>query len=376
MHIAVNAHLLSPVGGYRQAGVSRYIEQLLRRLLPAAPEDRWTVYVAPGAASRVAVAPNVRVRPSRLPTTNPLARIFWEQFVAPAALLRDPPAVLFCPLNVVPFAARCPTVVCVHDLAFIRFPEQRGQARRRYLTALTRLSVRRAAHVVTVSEWTRREVIDLLGVAPDRVTTTPNGGDERLGPLDPAAVTEFRRARSLPDQFLLFLSTLEPRKNIETLLRAYARRRDEIGMPLVIAGGKGWFYEPIFRLAEELHLGDAVRFPGFVPGEELGLWYNAATAFVYPSLYEGFGLPPLEAMQCGTPVITSTAASLPEVAGDAALLVEPTDVDSLAAALARVASDPGLRDDLRARGLRQARQFSWERSATTTLAVLRAVADG
>ena len=147
-------------------------------------------------------------------------------------------------------------------------------------------------------------------------------------------------------------------------------------MPLIVAGGKGWLYEPIFELVKQLGLGDAVRFAGFVPGEELGLWYNAATAFVYPSLYEGFGLPPLEAMQCGVPVVTSNAASLPEVVGNAALLVDPMSVEGWSDALVRVATDSALRGDLRERGLRQARQFTWERAAAATLGVLRAVANG
>ena len=145
-------------------------------------------------------------------------------------------------------------------------------------------------------------------------------------------------------------------------------------MPLVVAGGKGWLYEPIFELIDELGLRDDVLFAGFAPREELSLWYNAATAFVYPSLYECFGLPPLEAMQCGTPVVSSNVASLPEVVGDAALTVDPTNVDALAAALLQIAPDPSLREDLRSRGLQRAQRLSWDRTAADTLAVLRAVA--
>jgi glycosyltransferase involved in cell wall biosynthesis len=374
MHFTVNAHLLSPVPGYRQAGVSRYIDQLLRRLLRLPSGDRWTVYAPAGVAPFIGSPPHTRLRESRLPTTNPLVRILWEQCFAPLLALRDRPAALFCPLNVVPFLTPCPSVVAVHDLAFLRFPELRGPAKRRYLTLLTRASVHRAARVLTVSEFTRREVIELLGVAPEKVTTTLNGGDERLGPLPPEDVARFRAAHQLPAQFLLFLGTLEPRKNLTTLLRAYARTKASIRMPLIVAGGKGWMFESIFALVEELGLQHAVRFAGFVPQEELGLWYNAATAFVYPPLYEGFGLPALEAMQCGTPVVTSNAASLPEVVGDAALTVDPTAVEQLAAALARVATEPALRDELRARGLAQARRFSWDQTAAATLDALHAVA--
>lgn len=374
MHIAVNAHMLSPVGGYRQAGVSRYIEQLLRRLLPAAPGDDWTIYGPQGIAPLIEPTPRTRLRLSRLPTTNPLARIVWEQMVAPIQVLRDRPQVMFCPLNVVPLAMRVPAVVCVHDLAFLRFPDRFRSSRRRYLSALIRVSVQRAAHVLTVSEFTRREVIELLGVAPSKVTATPNGRDERIGPLATDEIEVFRRRQNLPAEFLLFLGTLEPRKNLVTLLHAYAQRQDELKMPLIVAGGKGWLFESIFKTVEELGLRDLVHFAGFVPGEELGHWYNAATALVYPSLYEGFGLPPLEAMQCGTPVITSDAGSLVEVVGDAGLSVAATDIVALGDALVRVTSDPALRMEMRERGLQRAQQFDWGRTAAGTLAALRQAA--
>ena len=374
MHFAVNAQLLSPVAGYRQAGVSTYIAQLLQHLLPAAPADRWTVYAPAGVKGMLQPPPNTRLRTSRLPTTNPIMRIAWEQLVAPLMMIRDRPAAMFCPLNVIPLLMRRPAVVTVHDLAFLRFPDRFRPERRRYLAVLTRLSVQRAAHVLTDSAFTRREVITLLGVAPGKVTVAPLGRDERLGPLAPSTVAQFRQERQLPERFLLFLGTLEPRKNLATLLRAYAQSREGIGMPLVVAGGKGWLYEPIFELIDELGLRDDVLFAGFAPREELSFWYNAATAFVYPSLYEGFGLPPLEAMQCGTPVVSSNAASLPEVVGDAALTVDPTNVDALAAALLQIATDPALREELRSRGLQRAQHFSWDRTAAETLAVLRAVA--
>lgn len=378
MHTAINAHLLSPVAGYRQAGVSVYIEQLLRHLWPVAQPrsaaDRWTIYAPPGVTrERIQAPPEVALRISRLPTSQPLPRIVWEQFVAPAVLLRSRPDVLFCPLNVVPLLAPCPTVVTVHDLAFLRF-NLHQTAKRRYLSALTRLSVKRAAHVITVSEFTRHEVLELLGVSPARVTAIPNGRDERFAPIDGVTVERFRADRRLPPRFVLFVGTLEPRKNVTTLIRAYARVQAELGMPLLIGGGKGWLYDDVFALVRELGLEQAVQFIGFIDHEDLPLYYAAATTLVYPSLYEGFGFPPLEAMATGTPVIVSTAGALTEVVGDAGLAVPPQDVEGLGAALVRITADQALRAVLRTRGLARAQQFSWPRAAEQTLAVLRSVA--
>lgn len=371
-HFAVNAHLLSPVGGYRQAGVSGYIEHLLQPMFAATPADRWTIYATRGIdRDRLHTGPHTTLLTSSLPTTNPLVRIWWEQAIAPALLWRDRPAVLLCPLNIVPLLAPCPSVVTIHDLAFLRVPQHFHAAKRHYLAALTRRSVRLAAHILTVSQFTRREVIDLLGVPPEKVTAIPNGCDPPSRLPRAEEIAAFRGRHELPERFLLFVGTLEPRKNLLTLLRAYARLRDEIAMPLIIAGGKGWLYEPIFTLVEELGLRQQVRFVGFVSQEELPLWYSAATAFVYPSLYEGFGFPPLEAMHYGTPVVTSNTTSLPEVVGDAALTVDPTNVEELAQALLRITGDEELRTRLRARGKEQAARFSWQRTAHATLQVLR-----
>lgn len=373
MHISINAHLLSPGPGYRQAGVSGYIDQLLRHLWPLAPDVRWTVYAPPGVTRAMLDAPaNAAIRASRLPTTNPLARIVWEQAIAPAALLRDRPDALFCPLNVAPLLSPCPTVVTIHDLAFLRFDLHKA-AKRRYLTLLTRLSARRADRIITVSEFTRREVLELLGVAPDRVTAIPNGRDPRYMPVDHATIEQFRTERGLPDRFLLFVGTLEPRKNITTLLRAYAAAKRDLGMPLLVAGGKGWRYDEVFALVQSLGLQHDVHFTGFVPRDDLPRLYAAATALAYPSLYEGFGFPPLEALATGTPVVVSDAASLLEVVGDAALTVPARDVHALTSALIRIANDDALRAELRSKGLQRAQQFSWERAAEQTLAVLQEV---
>lgn len=278
-----------------------------------------------------------------------------------------------------PLASACPTVVTVHDLSFLRFPDAFRRFNRLYLGAVTRVSTRKAARVITVSESTRQDVIRWCGVPGERVVVVPNGVTEEFCPAPPAQVAEFRARRELPERFILFLGTLEPRKNLKRLLDAYAIWLRSHGTPpvdaplLVIAGAKGWFYETIFAQVNDLALNDRVLFPGYVPADELPWWYRAAELFVYPSLFEGFGLPVLEAIACGTPTITSNTSSLPEVAGDAALQVDPIDSEALAAAMARVLAEPALAEQMRAAGLRQAARFSWTRTAAETTAIYRTV---
>jgi glycosyltransferase involved in cell wall biosynthesis len=269
-------------------------------------------------------------------------------------------------------------VVTVHDLTFFRFPHTLPPLRRLYLKAVTRSATWRAERVIAVSRQTRDDLVQQLQLAPEKVEVVYNGVGEAFRPASPTEVAAFRRRRGLPQRFVLFLGTLEPRKNVVSLLEAFARLRDRAGTggrsdgtKLVVAGAKGWYFERIFARAEELGLGDDVIFPGFVPAEELPWWYRAADCFVYPSVYEGFGLPVLEAMACGTPVVTSSVSSLPEVAGSAAITVDPQDVTALTEAIDRVIRDSTLREDMRHRGLQQATRFSWDRAASETAAVYR-----
>lgn len=374
--VGLNAHLLSLTPTYRGAGINGYIYQLLRRL----PETGHLVprqplcYRAFLYDSDFKAPAGLSVQRARWDTRAPWRRIVWEQ--TRLAMLSRSLDLLHGLAFVAPLAARCPTVVTVHDLSFLRFPEAFRRANRTYLAWFTRRAVQRAARVIAVSESTRRDVIDLCGVPEARVVTVPNGVAEQYSPAEPAAVAEFRRRKGLPERFMLYLGTLEPRKNLEALVVAYARLHDGAGAgrpKLVIAGGKGWFFETIFARVAELGLSDDVLFPGYVPAAELPWWYRAAELFVYPSRFEGFGLPVLEAMACGTPVITTTASSLPEVAGSAALLVDPDDTDALTAALSRLMTDATLREDLGEAGLRQAARFSWARTAAETAQVYRDV---
>jgi glycosyltransferase involved in cell wall biosynthesis len=261
----------------------------------------------------------------------------------------------------------------VHDLSFLRFPERFRPANRLYLSTLTRLSCRRARRVIAVSQATADEVVRLLDIPAGRVDVVPHGVEHARFRLLPSVQVEaFRREKGLPERFVLFVGTLEPRKNLITLVEAFARLQALWGTAhLVIAGGKGWYYQEIFERVEELGLGKAVHWVGFVPGAELPLWYNAATVFVYPSLYEGFGMPLLEAMACGTPVIASATSSLPEVVGDAGLLVPPHDVTELADTLERLLVDADWQAELSQRGRARASTFTWDATAHATVACYR-----
>lgn len=371
--VGLDAHLLSLTQSYRAAGINGYIFELLNRLPDHAPGPPSLEFVAYLRETAFRAPAGLRVKRSRWDTSNPWRRIAWEQSVLAAASRKLD--LLHGMAFATPLAAACPTVVTVHDLSFLRFPEAFRRANRAYLSAFTKLSVRRAARVIVGAESTRRDVIELAGARPERVVTVPYGVTDAFSPAAAEASADFRRRKGLPDQFILFLGTLEPRKNIGRLIEAYAllreRERPKSVPKLIIAGGKGWFYENLFALVTALGLGEDVLFTGYVPGDELVWWYRAALMFVFPSRFEGFGLPVLEALACGAPTITSNVSSLPEVAGDAALLVDPEDTEGLVSAMTRLLHEPELRAALSQAGPRQAKQFPWSRTAAETAAVYR-----
>ena len=379
MHIAINAHLLAHTRSFRRAGVSNYVEALLTHLGQIDHSNRYSIYTTRGLGSTdLNLPPNFHVKPSRLPTINPRVRIPWEQFYAPLMLRASGADVFHGVLNVAPTLCPVPSVITIHDLAFEHFPEtftRRGSAQ---LKLTVRRTARKSAHILTVSEYSRQDILRTYGLPENQVTVTHNGCEaylipEQGGAPTPAAVME---KLGIKREYLLAVGSLQPRKNLIRLIQAFVQLRKKFPdqkPQLVIAGRKLWLYKDILASIAQQELSDDVIVTDYVTDEELRCLYKSAVALVYPSIFEGFGLPPLEAMACGTPVIASNTSSLPEVVGEAGILVDPYDIDSICDAMARILREVDLRSRLSLEGLRRAPAFSWQNAASRTLEVYRQV---
>jgi len=363
--IGLNALLLGSgrKGTYRQAGIHSYIDGLLSQLKDKDWRFSYTAFV--GLDYEDKYDELVTYEAPEAVDTWPVARILWEQFVLPRITIRERVDLLHGMAFVTPILSVVPTVVTVYDLSFLRFPRRINRTNRAYLSLFTRISCIKARRIIAISEHTKKDLVSLLGVNNQKVDVIYPGLDKNLKRASAKAVAQFRERRSLPDRFIFYLGTIEPRKNLSVLIHAYNKIRPQ-NVKLICAGDKGWLYEEVFRIVEELHLSRDVIFPGFVPKDELPLWYSACSVFVYPSAYEGFGLPVLEAMACGAITITTDAASLPEVAGKAALLVPPGDVDTLADCIDDVLHTKGNYNELGNIGPAQAARFSWETAGRLT----------
>jgi glycosyltransferase involved in cell wall biosynthesis len=373
MHIGLNAHLLSTQQGYRTAGIHGYIYNLLAHLPQAAVDDwQFTAMVSAGNPHHF---DGITLQPSRLNTKSPLRRILWEQAVQPLHLRAFD---LYHALAFVsPLVLYRPSVVTVYDLSFVHYPQVLSTARRLYLRLFTALSCRRARRVIAISQSTANDLHATFNMPLDRIDVAVPGYDHaRFHPLPQGMVGAFRVKNGLPARFWLFLGTLEPRKNLTTLLDAYATLPKKERLPLVLAGGKGWDYEAIFERVAQHGLADSVHFPGFITAEDLPLWYNSAELLVYPSIYEGFGLPVLEAMACGTPAIVSDVSSLPEAAGDVGICVPPHDVQAWANALRSAYQDADWRQQASEAGVHHAARFTWQQTAQQTVRCYRRVLAG
>ncbi len=372
-HIGLDAHLLNLSGNYRSAGINWYIYHLLQNL-PSSTDLAFTVFLSePRAREHFK---NLAVARSRLPTHRPRVRILWEQLIQPWALRRERIDLLHALAFAGPLVNSIPWIATVYDLSFVRFPQLFNRANRLYLTWAVRHSVRYASRLIAISASTQRDLVEMFGARDSQVEVIYCGVDPAFSPRrDPSAIDELRARRRLPEKMILHVGTIEPRKNLARLIRAFANAKRAAHLPhtLVLAGARGWKSSEVDAAIEQAGIADAVMFAGYVPQDELPLWYHAADLFVYPSLYEGFGLPPLDAMASGTPVITSNISALPEVVGTAAIQVAPKDESALADAIVRVLGDENLQSQLIERGIVQAAQFSWARAGQATTALYRTV---
>jgi len=354
-------------------GAANYIIHLVQALLRVDTTNEYVIFAKPRHVS-LFDSTRAHIVPSAF--DSPVLRIAWEQTALPILARQHRLDLLHSPHYTMPLAKPCRVVVTFHDMTFFLYPQMHLLYKRIFFRTMIPLTARRADALIAISESTRADILRILRIAPSRVTTIPYGIAAHFQPRTDAREREaFCQQRNIPRPFVLYVGNLEPRKNLPLLVRAFARLVTS-GLPhhLVFAGARGWDDAALFTTIEELGLSARVHLPGYVPQSELPYLYSAADLCVYPSLYEGFGLPVLEAMACGVPVITSTISSMPEVTGDAALLVEPNDVDALADAMRRVLTDRALNATLGAKGQARARAFSWERTAQATLALYTRVA--
>jgi glycosyltransferase involved in cell wall biosynthesis len=361
--------------GAELGGNESYATNLIEALAEIDSVNHYTLYVTKRAALERFTSrwPNFSVS-ATLPHT-PLIRI---PLTLSAELRKRPVDVLHVQFTA-PLVPPCPVVASIHDLAFEHLPRTFKRRSFMQMRLTVRHTARRAAHIITLSEYSKRDIMQTYGIAPERITVTPAAASPFFAPVtDEKELARVRHLYGIEGDYILSVGSIQPRKNLSRLIAAYARlRRAQPGAKLpqlVLAGKCAWLYGETLGTIEQLEVSKSVILTGYVPEEHLPALYSGAVCFVYPSYFEGFGLPPLEAMKCGSAVIVGNQTSLPEVVGDAALLVDPYDVDEIASAMEQIIRDSSLRSQLRAKGLEQAKRFDWRDTARKTLLVYKQAA--
>jgi len=365
------------------SGTGTYTRKIVEYMI-AAGSDMEFVLVWPKEAAGPRLRSPGQMNILYAPAGTPVVRAVREQWLVRRVARHVDPDIIHYPASIGPWIQGMPAgsmldrcIVTVHDLAFLKFPERFSTARRLYYRTSMVRGARRAAHVIADSESTRQDLIERGGVPADRITVVHLGVDKTFAPVDDTiAAARVREKYFLPPRFFLFVGTIEPRKNVACIVEAYAQLAGKLdNIRLVVAGRRGWKFGLLYQQIEQAGLADRIFMPGRIDDEDLPALYSCAEAFVWPTMYEGFGLPLLEAMACGTPVISSDIDVVREVVGDAAVLVDPRSPAELTDAMWRVVSTAGFRDDLVRRGIARAHKFSWEQTATRTLAVYERVAN-
>ena len=366
MRVGIDARLVY----YSQAGIGQYILHLVNGLSSLDDGTEYVLLQSRKDNTTILEQSNFRRVSLWTPSHHRL-----ERYSLNVELMRLGLDVLHSPDFIPPHRPSCKSVITVHDLAFLLYPHFLTKESARYYGHIDQ-AVRWTDHIISVSESTKRDTIQHLGVPEEKITVVYEAANPIFRPLDKSEARQHVLDRHGVDgPFVLFVSTIEPRKNVPTLLRAIHQLQQcyKEDVRLVLAGGKGWLFEDAFAVVKDLKLDGRVHFLGRVSSEDLLSLYNAAEMLAHPAFYEGFGLPPLEAMACGLPVIVSDVASLPEVVGDAGLLIDPQDEDELTVAMWRVLNDGTLGSEMRDKGLLQAQRFSWERAARETQEIYRLV---
>ena len=367
MRIGINASKISDV----HTGVGRYTSNLCSTILKTGSKNDYYLYT-PGRMGN-AIPTNIEGAHLEKPaasTRNNTLRILWEQMVLPIYSRKDRLDLFHYTDHALSLLFRkCPIIITVHDIAYLCLPNLLNTSRKIYKKNILHVSIHKADIIIADSYATKRDIIEYFGIREGKIRVIHLGVESRFRPI--SNVEGFRLKNNLPSKMILNVGTLEPRKNVVSLIKAFKKLREKgfKDYKLVIAGEKGWLYEEIFREVDHSDLKQEIFFLGVVGDEDLPLLYNCADIFVYPSLYEGFGLPPLESMACGIPVITSNTSSLPEVIGDAGIMINPTDVNSLCEAMHSVLTNKELWYHMSRKGLERAKLFSWDNTAKKILEI-------
>ena len=357
----------------QKAGIGRYTRGLISALAQFEARHQYTLLVTKDSPLDKLPPWPENFHLKVLPIPERLLTILWHRLYLPLAIdsWAGPFDLFHAPDFVLPPLARAPGLLTVHDLSFMKHPAGAVPRLRAWLNTVAPRSIARARHILADSHSTKQDLEALLGIPPAKISVVGAGVEPRFKPItDQQTLTYVRQKYNLPERFSLSVGTLEPRKNFAGLIAAFNRIAADLPLlHLVIAGGKGWLYDSIFEAAAQSPAADRIHLIGFVADEDLPALYNLAHLFAFPSHYEGFGIPVLEAMACGVPVVTADNSSLPEVAGEAALLVPATEVEALAQAIYRLYTEPELREECRQRGFLQAQKFTWAEAARKLAAV-------
>ena len=374
MRIAISTVLDSA-----KSGVWHVVKNIIEQLKEIDKRNEYLIYTEKNYKDDFGKMPNnFHILRTSISASQPILNILWHSFILPLQLVKDRINVLHLPWHSAALLIKIrPVVLTIHDLTEYRLSTHYSRSRRLYRKIMLPISSRLADRIIAVSEYTKSDIVRFLRVSSSKIDVVSNAPSSRFKPL---SVTEYKSVLKnkygIAEPFILYVGQIQhPNKNLVRLLRAFCKIGSDFGVhhKLVLCGKKHPSADIVYRTVNELHLKKDVIFTGYVPDEDLPYFYNNADLFVYPSLFEGFGIPPLEALSCGTPVIASNTSSLPEVIGNAGILVNPYDVDEIASSMIKVLRDETLQDKMRQKGLKQAEKFSWRKTAIMTLEAYKKV---